>query len=162
PGKIDAKADDDETNWCVATASYGAGDLGTPGGANPACPIVVPTGKCNDRGTLRDIVPPAAGDLVLTEVMPNPTGTDTGREWFEVLVKKAVDLNGLELGAAYPTVLSTVDTTDCERVMPGTYLVFAHTDPSVATLLPHVDASFQFSLVNSDGGVFIGYRGALL
>jgi hypothetical protein len=29
---------DNEDNWCPAQAAYGDGDLGTPGGANPACP----------------------------------------------------------------------------------------------------------------------------
>ena len=29
---------DDGANWCQADAPYGAGDLGTPGAANPTCP----------------------------------------------------------------------------------------------------------------------------
>lgn len=40
--QLDAAADDAAANdalasWCAATAVYGAGDLGTPGQANPAC-----------------------------------------------------------------------------------------------------------------------------
>ena len=28
----------DPTRWCVAAQPYGAGDLGSPGAANPPCP----------------------------------------------------------------------------------------------------------------------------
>ncbi|MEZ4321687.1 MAG: lamin tail domain-containing protein [Myxococcota bacterium] len=35
---IDADANDDGAAWCVSTAAYGQGDLGTPGQPNPACP----------------------------------------------------------------------------------------------------------------------------
>src|SRR6188508_2566383 len=39
------------------------------------------------------------GDLVITEVMANPAGPDTGQEWFEIYnaSSAAVDLSGLTL-----------------------------------------------------------------
>ena len=37
-GVTDAVLNDDFTSWCEANASYGDGDLGTPGIANPICP----------------------------------------------------------------------------------------------------------------------------
>jgi hypothetical protein len=43
PASRDAVANDDGANWCDATTAYGDGDLGTPGAANPACPILVDT-----------------------------------------------------------------------------------------------------------------------
>lgn len=36
-GSIDAALNDDGARWCEGQAVYGAGDLGTPGGANEAC-----------------------------------------------------------------------------------------------------------------------------
>ncbi len=37
-GRLDPGHNDDLANWCFATTPYGAGDLGTPGAANPTCP----------------------------------------------------------------------------------------------------------------------------
>ena len=37
PSAFDASANDDASNWCVATSSYGAGDFGTPGAVNDSC-----------------------------------------------------------------------------------------------------------------------------
>ena len=43
PAATDAVSNDDGANWCEATTSYGAGDLGTPGAANTDCTPVGPT-----------------------------------------------------------------------------------------------------------------------
>ena len=37
PNHHDAAANDDSTHWCAGADSFGDGDLGTPGGANPIC-----------------------------------------------------------------------------------------------------------------------------
>lgn len=75
--------------WCASTAStsilgaYGA----SPGMQNPACAV----------DTAAD---PVAGDLVITEIMPNPEdGPDMGREWIEIqsLAAASVKLNGLQV-----------------------------------------------------------------
>ena len=70
--------DDDEVgaNWCLSTSQFGAGDLGTPGGAN-------------------ECTPPA--NIVITEVMQNPNAVaDDLGEWFEVmnLGSGTVDVGG--------------------------------------------------------------------
>jgi hypothetical protein len=39
PGALDAVLNDDGVNWCEGTTPFGAGDLGTPGAANPVCPV---------------------------------------------------------------------------------------------------------------------------
>jgi hypothetical protein len=43
--------------------------------------------------------PPGAGELRITELLINPAGTDTGREWIEVqnVTGRALDLSGLHL-----------------------------------------------------------------
>src|SRR5262249_22077308 len=100
---------------------------------------------------------------VVTEIMPNPAGTDTGKEWFEVLVKTEVDLNELQLGTAFPTVQQTIGETECIHVRPGQYLVFAGNDGTVDDGgLPRVDVRFKFALPNSDRGVFLASDGTLV
>jgi hypothetical protein len=37
PAHLDAGLNDDGSSWCSAVSSYGAGDLGTPGGENDPC-----------------------------------------------------------------------------------------------------------------------------
>jgi hypothetical protein len=84
PSAHDAISNDSASNWCVAQAVYGDGDLGTPGLKNDECP------------------PPEimAGDLVISEVMANPAVvSDTVGEWFEVYNTESYsfDMNGLEI-----------------------------------------------------------------
>ncbi|MCA9696055.1 MAG: hypothetical protein KC431_00935, partial [Myxococcales bacterium] len=101
PDMFDVGLNDIPENWCNATMPYGAGDLGSPGLANEECAIVPPDGQCFDvdLDALRDIVPVEQGDLVITEHVANPEAVaDADGEWFEVLVKGAGDLNGLEIG----------------------------------------------------------------
>ena len=51
---------DTEALWCRATTSYGAGDRGTPGAPNPACPgDIIPVESCRLGGSAS--VSPAAG-----------------------------------------------------------------------------------------------------
>ncbi|MCO4763799.1 MAG: lamin tail domain-containing protein [Myxococcales bacterium] len=37
PGALDSKSNDDPNNWCLGQATYGLGDLGSPGAQNPKC-----------------------------------------------------------------------------------------------------------------------------
>ena len=43
PASTDTALNDDGANWCEATTAFGDGDLGTPGAANPDCPVAPPT-----------------------------------------------------------------------------------------------------------------------
>ncbi|RMG17356.1 MAG: hypothetical protein D6729_08985 [Deltaproteobacteria bacterium] len=166
PGAEDPTANDDSQNWCEGTEPYGAGDLGSPGEPNSACPIRPNPGECLEGGAPRAVVAPAAGDLHIVEWMPNPAAVgDSDGEWFEVQVSRRIDLNGLELGRTPGAVDAVVGDPmgRCLTVDAGTYLVFARsTDSAVNGGLPQVDAVFGFSLVNSDGSLFIGYDGQVL
>lgn len=69
-----------------------------------AVPLVLVCGAC---GLSLDDVAPACegwrpGDVVLTELLPDPEGTDTGQEWMELHNpgRSAVDLRGLLLYVA--------------------------------------------------------------
>jgi len=62
-------ANDLGANWCAATSSFGLGDLGTPGAANDACNVIVPTG---DTGT-----PPPWSAFVIIDGDPSDFPPDT-------------------------------------------------------------------------------------
>ncbi|MEA2002180.1 MAG: ExeM/NucH family extracellular endonuclease [Actinomycetota bacterium] len=73
-----ANDNNDGTNWCTAATPYGAGDLGTPGAAND-CP------------------PPPAPEMVINEIMQNPSAVaDSAGEWFELFNPTGadIDING--------------------------------------------------------------------
>ena len=94
--------------------------------------------------------------------MPNPSGTDTDSEWFEVYVDAAVDLNELQLSrytlaSGVFTVEATLSSPSCIEVPAGSYVLFARDlDPLQNGGLPPVDHPFSFSLNNSDAGLAVG------
>ncbi|MBV8755795.1 MAG: lamin tail domain-containing protein [Deltaproteobacteria bacterium] len=153
----DASFNDDAANWCEESdTEFAAGDYGTPGGENDCTPPVL--GACSDGATMREIVQPAPGDLVITEVMPSPTRVpDIVGEWFEVVAKKDVDLNGLGLDRANDTLPADVITSStCLRLSAGSFAVFARSsDMTQNGGLPagSVLGTFTFSLVASAGDV---------
>lgn len=79
----------ESASWCSAVP--------TPGSANGSCGSVT----CWDsaQNNIRLPYPPESHDLVLSEVLANPAGTDKGQEWIEVLniSDHPIDINGLEL-----------------------------------------------------------------
>jgi len=155
----DYTTNDDLTRWCPAdelsSPEFDPSNFGTPRAANQAC-MVIATGMCNDGGTMRTTVPPAVGDLVITEVHPNPSGADTTQEWFELYAVNTVDLNGLKAarstGTMYPlTPPGAAD--DCIRADAGTYLVIAKSAVAADNgNLPKVDALFNANLSLVDSG----------
>ena len=160
----DATDNDDEANWCAAVDPYGAGDLGTPGEENPQCAGSMPS-TCNDGGTRRAVVAPQLGDLVITELMPDPSAVaDAEGEWFEVLVTADVDLNGLELGTDPTSPDDTLPVNgDCIAVTAGTRVVFARNADSAGNGgIDPVLAPFSFGLANGGGTLFVGYVGEVL
>lgn len=163
---LSADENEHEASWCAAAAgdTFGDGDRGTPGDANPVCPFVLPAGRCTDGAATRAIVKPSAGDLILTEVMADPAVVgDTAGEWFEVLATADVDLNGLQAGAEFGTPLLTVTQARCLRVTAGSHVLFARSTMSGANGgLPPGALTFGFSLANDPGSLFIGVDDALL
>ncbi len=152
----DAEQNDVEELWCVGEGDYDATDNeGTPGAENNTCPLVLP-GKCNDPlGNSRDIIHATAGDLVITEVMPNPAAvSDSAGEWFEIKAISTVDLNEMKLGTEAAAPKQTLLLEDCVSVSPGEYVVVARNDLSEENGgLGSVVAKFSFSLTNSNGSL---------
>jgi hypothetical protein len=148
----DYTLNDDQVNWCEAKdTEFETNNFGTPGSDNDCAPVIA--GACSDNGVMRDAVAPVAGDLVITEVMPNPAGTsDTTAEWVEVLAKNAVDLNGLSLDRAGDTSGGDdVTSASCLHLAAGDYAIFAKSsDATMNGMLPaaRLMGTFSFSLVD--------------
>lgn len=150
PAYIDATANDDERVFCDAQVPYGAGDRGSPGGANVRCAIAPAPGMCDDAGRMRSIVAPVPGQLVITELMPSPAGTDSEREWLEVqnVGTTALDLNGLgvdRLDDSAPA--ARLVAAACLSVPPGGRAVLArHADTARNGGLPAPAAVYPLAL----------------
>jgi len=160
----DAIGNDTITDWCDSESEYEVDNLGTPGAANDQCAGGNPTGTCLDGGVERDIVPPQAGDVVITELMPNPAAVDDGEgEWVEVYFAQAADLNGLQLGDASDPTSMMVGSADCIPVAAGTYVVFArNADSATNGGLTGVSYEFGFTLNNTSETVSVGYDDVVL
>lgn len=169
---LDPTCNDDPAMWCAAETPYGLGDLGTPRAANAACAVPLGPGECFDTDTNQNrmIAAPAPGDLVITEFLANPSGTEGDKEWIEVFVAADIDLNGLKvLGTAAPAqpdvdaALPTCGGTDCRPVAAGSYVLLARkTDADVNGMLPPVDCLLPVTLSNSNDGVAIAHESTVL
>jgi hypothetical protein len=124
-----------------------------------------------DTQTARAIVTPTAGQLTITEWMPDPQAnldtaiqTDPNGEWFEIRATADVDLNGLQAGgAALGTTPIVAPGGTCKEITAGSYALFARkSDPGVNGNLPAPDGLFTFGLTNGNGTLQIGFGGAAL
>ena len=145
----DYTRNDDTNAWCEAhDTEFEANNFGTPGQDNDCAPVVA--GACNEAGTMRAVVSPAPGELVITEVMPSPAmAADADGEWFEVKALADVDLNGLAVDRAGDTTNpSTINDPACIHVAAGTYAVLAHDkDAGLNGGIPNVAGTFTATLV---------------
>jgi hypothetical protein len=162
PEPTDAPSNDSPSNFCDATTMYGTGtpqDFGTPKAVNTQCTMLPPAGMCDmGGGNLRAVVKPAANALQITEFLANPgtgaTGSDSTREWFEIKNTSgaAFDLNGLTFASA--SSMSTVNVPACISIAGGAYGLIARSgDAAQNGMLPAPDATFGFSLVDTNGKI---------
>jgi hypothetical protein len=122
PARTAAAENDEAAAFCWGRETAVFDEHGSPGLANGTCE----TG-CDDGALVRDPVLPGPGDLVITEVYANPTGSDNGRDWLELYVagSAAVELNGLIIenqGSGSPKRWS-LDSLHCLTALPATYVV---------------------------------------
>jgi len=146
----DYTRNDDQANWCQASAAeFEAGNFGTPGAQNDCAPVI--TGQCSDAGTMRGAVPPGPGDLVITEIMASPARvSDAVGEWFEARVMTDVDLVGVGVGRVASSAPDVIPGPDCHRVRAGSDVVFARSaDPAVNGGIPAevIAGTFKFNLI---------------
>ncbi len=160
----DAVENDTLDNWCDSVTEYETGSFGTPGEANDPCEGDLPPNTCLDNGTSRAIVPPQAGDVIISEVMADSSAIgDTDGEWFEVYFAQAADLNGLQLGDSADATDTELTSDDCIHVEAGTYAVFARNAASATSSgIPNVMGEFGFALNNSDEDVVVSYNNVVL
>ena len=152
PGSTDAISNNAGAAWCVSFAGPWASGVGqgSPGAANPGCAIA-PAGL-------------VAGDLLVTELLINPSGVDGEREWFEIhnTLGVGVDLQGW----------TVADDTDDFHVITqhvvvgaGGYAVIGRTDdPSLNGDTP-VDYACYTGLVlanNQDEIILASPEGVLI
>src|SRR3569623_25665 len=126
----------------------GSGGLWAMGGATGGAAVTSGAGGQGGTGGSGMIVPaPAAGDLAIVELLINPAGTDTGREWVEVENRAghALDLASLHIAAAANDAAVDFTVSGTTVMLPG-----AH-----AVLIQSADPS-------KNGGVTLGIAGGIL
>ncbi len=148
PRRLDSLENDDAENWCVGETEYGTGGFGTPGTGNDQCDLpILSVGELT------------AGDLVITEVMINPsTSDDARREYFEIYNNSGmeVNLNGL--------VLSDKDTdsytiaSDYYMIDGDLFLLVAKDVAATNGGLPAADVVYTRSVFRFDNGdeIYLG------
>jgi hypothetical protein len=93
----------------------------------PEAGVEAPAADASDGATVVDAGvetvgarAPVAGDLVITEALVNPAGTDTGREWIEIasLADEPLDLSALHLADTAADVAAPARIVDAgQRVV---------------------------------------------
>lgn len=153
----DAARNDDLASFCAATHEFAAGSFGTPRESNRFCSITAPA-TCNDGGAERDVVHPAVGDLVISEVMPDPlVAEDVDGQWFELLALADFDLNGVHAGTEVGSPRSQLDSPDCVPLSAGQHVLISRgADPAQNGGLPDNGGTFTFRLPLADGLLAVG------
>lgn len=162
----DSLANDNLDNWCDSQTELSDGFAATPGAANDVCGSAE---SCLQDGQPVAIVHPQPGEIVITEVLPNPdfVADDTG-EWFELHSLATTDfhLNGLEIGKSIEDAAEdTIAYPECITISPGQYAVVAKTaDPMLNGEVPAEVIVWEtdISLTNTDGSLWVGIAGELL
>lgn len=160
------EVNDDPGHWCDARAPLPDGSFGTPGAANEPCEPPA-TLACGDAASTASLVAPAPGDIVVSELMLDPDAVDDRNgEWIELLVRKDIDLTGLELGhfeSGLPVVDHVVEFEDCAHAAAGTYILLAtNIDPAQNGGVHPVAAHVPLALSNAAGSMFVGIEGVVL
>lgn len=152
----DAECDE---NVAVTYASPGTCDEGE-------CAYVETRTGCGELTCLEGACVRALGrgDLVITEFIPNPLGSESSNEFFEVLntTDEAIDLRGIEISDAGSDSLFVTGSAPI-MVGAGEYFVFARTlggVPEAGFALNSADGSF--ALGNSGDEIILSLGGIVI
>ncbi len=162
PACRDPECNDDWSQWCAATNTYGVGDFGTPRAVNDACPVAAQAGTCIDEtGEPRPINYFEPGELIVTEIFVDPNvdnASTTLGEWIEILAGAPRDLNGLTVGKTLATLQNTYDDPQCHPVAAGDHILVARSDDTTVNGdLPAVDwLAPKMALTNTNSTLVIG------
>lgn len=144
PSLYSATSNDSMESWCPSSSSYGAGDLGTPGGDNDACGAkLLDSGDSGDSGTDDTASPddtgapqdvgtaPKVGQIIITEFMADPGAVaDNQGEWVElrnITSDVTLNLSGMHLSDSGRNDFTLPDGTS---LAPGATLVLARSSDS--------------------------------
>jgi hypothetical protein len=86
-------------NWCLASDSFGDGDLGTPREDNPSCDGATVEDRVGETSDAEPVAP-NMGDLIFTEaLLDSKAVSDSQGEWVELsnLKGHALDLTGISI-----------------------------------------------------------------
>ena len=117
-----------EASWCLSRANGFFEGAGTPGLGNTCGATCYDT----DAELWRVTREPAAGDLIVSEILADPEGADTGKEFIELYNPRTetFDLNGVVLTLTANEVDATprsflIGGESCAAITPGDYRVLA-------------------------------------
>jgi hypothetical protein len=154
------ESNDSADAWCFSPKQYLSGRYGSPRSLNNVC---FPEERlCRDElGDYRPKTRPEVGDLVITEVMANPSAADDRLgEWFEIYARHGVDLNDIVV-VSNETENPPLGVSACLHLAEGARAVFARSEAAKARL-PRVDHTFETSLVNTVERLSLQYAGTEL
>jgi cysteine-rich repeat protein len=155
---VSEDCDTPPANFCESTITairFGAGECIGETCSYPEMPVSCTLETICSAG---DCVPDTMitrGELVITEYLANPEGTDTGLEWFEVYNNsdRTLDLNGLSVGDI-DGVAFTIDVSI--EVPARAHFVFAESASAVPS--PAFDwtaAGSAFTLANTSDEIIL-------
>ena len=145
--------DSSEASWCLSRANGFFEGAGTPGVGN-TCGATCFDETADTWRVTRDV---AFGELLITEVMADPEGADTGKEFVEILnpTTTPFDLNGLILTVTANEPEATpksvvIGGENCIELAPAQYAVVAsQIDEALNGGLTSVVPTVGLSLLNS-------------
>ncbi|HZA51136.1 MAG TPA: hypothetical protein VE549_10365 [Myxococcaceae bacterium] len=152
PARLSPTANDEPSSFCGAAQAWSANsDLGSPGAVNPPC-VTTATPTCIDpvTGVPRTPVAPTRGQLVISELMADPTQvTDSAGEWIELYARVPIDLNGVQVSSGAGGV-RTLSGASCLRVPAGAFAVLARNrEPALNGGITGAVDTFGFGLSQS-------------
>lgn len=151
PDHLRSRSQDNALSWCPSVQLASTNPLlrASPGTANHLCVR---------ESSFHDLSQRQSGDLVITEIMVNLPGSDSGREWFELFntTNTAISLQGLTIGTDSPTERHTI--IDEVVIQPYSFAVLGQAGLMEDELPDRLASYFypgQLRLRNSDGELSI-------
>jgi len=148
---------------CLGGTDNIEGDPEPPPDDDPPPPPPNDAGNQEDTGPPVDAGPtppprPKVGELFVTEIMFDPTGSEPAEEWFEVfsIATGTVTLNGLLLRDASGRTHG-IPSTPAVLLAPGTHKLLVRNRPAaIATGIPSSAIIFEYGTGDPDtGGVLL-------
>ncbi|PRQ09997.1 lamin tail domain-containing protein [Enhygromyxa salina] len=162
----DAIANNDLASWCDSKTALSPEFKATPRAPNDLCGGST---TCLEGGNTIEVIPPKPGELVITEVHPNPAAAEEGDgEWFEIHSRAGTDfhLNNLQIAKTFDVEnKDIIAAAECLVLAPGEYAVIAGSADSLLNgALPPDTLVWEskVAMSNSNGARWIGVAGETL